>query len=137
MSDVRITIEADEFIDGFSLNEKKKLLQLLKIDLGEEVDKPISEDYKVHGFPSSDVYLDIEDILWDLSTWDKKRLYNDLKEEIGDDCDCSEKLEEAFESDSYQAEQLASAFIKLWEARHRLTPQQVERIQAITREAYV
>jgi hypothetical protein len=137
MSDVRITIEADEFIDGFSLNEKKKLLQLLKIDLGEEVDKPISEDYKVHGFPSSDVYLDIDDILWDLSTWDKQRLYNDLKEEIGDDCDCSEKLEEAFESDSYQAEQLASAFIKLWEARHRLTPKQVERIQAITYEAYV
>jgi hypothetical protein len=137
MSDVRITIEADEFISGFSLNEKKKLLQLLKTDLGEEADKPISEDYKVRGLPTSEVYVDIYDILWDLSSWDKKRLYEELKDEVGDDCDCSDNLEEAFEPDSYQAEQLAKAFIKLWEARHMLTPQQVERIQAITRESYV
>lgn len=141
MSDIQIKVDGQEFIDGLNLNEKKLLLQILTEDLTEdgEIDKEIDPEWlKRHRHSvEGEVYVDLDDIMWSMSTWDKKEMYEELHSEYGEESHDSLDGFLAAESDTYQAQELAAAFIELWRTRNLLTKSQVERIQAITREPYV
>lgn len=135
MTDVQIRVDGEEFISGLSKKEKQLLVQYLKADLEEDFDKPI-EDPKPRAV-ESDVYVDFDDVLWDLSSWDKQRLYDDLKEEYGDD-DLPKTPEEIFASGgSYSEQEFGKILNQLWEDRWLLTNDQKARIAAITKESFV
>jgi hypothetical protein len=143
MSDVSITVEAQEFIDSLDTNEKKFLVRILKEDLEEDFDAPIDPDWekRFSGNVQGEIYSDIDDIVWNMSSWEKQSLYDELKDECGEDCECEESKcvgdALSYEADSYQARELAAAFTDLWRSRNMLTKSQIERIQAITKEPYV
>lgn len=61
LSDIEIKVSASEFIEGLNLNEKKKFLELLKEDLGDECDKPI--EGTPPGKIEADIWVDMDDAL--------------------------------------------------------------------------
>ena len=147
MSDISIKIDAQEFVDSLDQDEKKFLVHILREDLEDEFDKPIDPEWQKQnsGEVEGTIYVDIDDVVSEMSYCDRSNMYDELKEEYGDDdCDCEECeececLEEQLfsEASTYQDQELAAAFLELWRSRHLLTKSQVERIQAITREPYV
>lgn len=135
MTDVQVRVDADEFISGLSTKEKQLLVQMLREDLEEDFDKPI--EAPVPRAVESDVYVDFNDVMWDLSSWDKQRLYEDLKEEYGDD-DLPTTPEEIFASGgSYSEQEFGQVLNQLWQDRWMLTNEQKARIAAITKESFV
>ena len=149
MSEISIKVDAQEFVDSLEQDEKKFLVRILKEDLEEEFNKPIDPEWEKlnRGEVEGTVYTDIDDIVSEMSHWDRHCLYDELKEEFGEDdcdcdceeCDCADGLEDHLfsEASTYQERELATAFIELWKSRDLLTKSQVERILAITREPYV
>jgi len=134
MSEVQVRIDSDEFIGGLSTKEKQLLVQYLREDLEEDFDKPIEDPAPRR--VEADVYVDVDDVLWELSTWDKKELYNELKEEYGDDAPTTPK--ELFASGgNYSEQEFGRILHQLWEDRWMLTNEQKARIAAITKESFV
>lgn len=135
MVEVQIRISSEDFISGLSQKEKQLLVQYLKEELEEDFDKPI--EAPIPSAVESDVYVDVDDVLWELSSWDKERLYEDLKEEYGDD-DLPTTPEEIFASGgSYLEQEFGQILGQLWRDRGMLTADQKARIEAITKESFV
>lgn len=135
MSEVQIRIDSEDFISGLSQKEKQLLVQYLKEELEEDFDKPI--EAPIPRAVESDVYVDVDDVLWELSSWEKKRLYDELKEEYGDD-DLPKTPEEIFASGgTYSEQEFGKILNQLWEDRWMLTNEQKARIEAITKESFV
>ena len=134
-----VTIEVDgrEFLMGLNLNQKKLLIQTLKDELAEEFDKPV--EGRIETDLDADVEVDVSDLLWSMSTWEKREIYDDIKEDFEEPCDCIDTVEEvlAQETETYNESELASALAEIWRSRHYITPNQLSRIQAITKEPYV
>lgn len=138
MSDIRITVDVIELVDGLNLNEKRKLVEHLKAEMEEDFDTPIPEgEYHPRNL-EADTYVDMDDIIWEMSSWDKQKMYDDLKEEYGDDNDSPTTPEEIFGSGStYSEQEFGLVLNKLWEDRWLLTPAQKARIEAITKESFI
>lgn len=134
-----VTIEVDgrEFLMGLNLNQKKLLIQTLKDELAEEFDKPV--EGRIETDLDADVEVDVSDLLWSMSTWEKREIYDDIKEDFEEPCDCIDTVEEALaqETETYNESELASALAEIWRSRNYITPNQLSRIQAITKEPYV
>lgn len=134
-----VTIEVDgrEFLTGLNLNQKKLLIQTLKDELAEEFDKPV--EGRIETDLDADVEVEVSDLLWSMSTWEKREIYDDIKEDFEEPCDCIDTVEEALaqETETYNESELASALAEIWRSRHYITPNQLSRIQAITKEPYV
>lgn len=134
-----VTIEVDgrEFLTGLNLNQKKLLIQTLKDELAEEFDKPV--EGRIETDLDADVEVDVSDLLWSMSTWEKREIYDDIKEDFEEPCDCIDTVEEALaqETETYNESELASALAEIWRSRNYITPNQLSRIQAITKEPYV
>lgn len=137
MSDIRVTVDVTELVDDLNLNEKRKLVEYLKEDMEENFDTPIPDgEYHPRNLEAS-TYVDIDDILWEASSWDKQRMYDDLKEEFGDDDDSPKTPEELFSGGTYSEQEFGTVLHKLWEDRWLLTNEQKARIEAITKESFV
>jgi len=136
MSDIRVTVDVTELVDDLNLNEKRKLVEYLKEDIGDDFDTPIPDgEYSPRDIEAS-TYVDIDDILWEASSWDKQRMYDDLKEDFGDD-DHPRTPEELFSGGTYSEQEFGTILHKLWEDRWLLTNEQKSRIEAIAKESFV
>jgi len=136
MSDIIVTVDVTELVGDLNLNKKRKLVEYLKEDMGEDFDTPIPDgEYQPRDIEAS-TYVDIDDILWEASSWDKQRMYDDLKEDFGDD-DHPRTPEELFSGGTYSEQEFGAVLYKLWEDRWMLTNEQKARIEAITKESFV
>jgi hypothetical protein len=136
MSDIRITVDVTELVDALNLNEKRKLVEYLKEEMEEDFDTPIP-DGEYHPMDlEAETYVGIDDILWEASSWDKQRMYDELKDEFGDD-DSPKTPEELFSGGTYSEQEFGTVLYKLWEDRWSLTNEQKARIEAITKESFV
>jgi hypothetical protein len=82
---------------------------------------------------TTDVDVDIDDVLSELSYHERKDLYEELKEEFGEDS--SEST--SFSGATYTEQELGAALNQIWQDRFMLTKSQRERIIAITRESFI
>jgi hypothetical protein len=137
LSDIEIKVSASEFIEGLNLNEQKKLVELLKKHLGEEYDKPI--EGTPPGRIEADIFVDMDDAVNELGWYDRKELYEDLHGEFGEDADTYETVQEMMESEAstYTDREIAAALAEIWRSKDFLTPNQLQRIQAITKEPFI
>jgi hypothetical protein len=136
MSDIRVTVDVTELVDDLNLNEKRKLVEYLKEEMGEDFDTSIP-DGEYHPVDlEADTYVDMDDIIWEMSSWDKQRMYDDLKEDFGDD-ECPKTPQELFSGGTYSEQEFGAVLYKLWEDRWSLTNEQKSRIEAITKESFV
>lgn len=136
MSDIRVTVDVTELVDDLNLSEKRKLVEYLKEEMGEDFDTPIP-DGEYHPMNlSADTYVDMDDIIWEMSSWDKQRMYDDLKEDFGDD-EGPKTPQELFSGGTYSEQEFGAVLYKLWEDRWSLTNEQKARIEAITKEPFV
>jgi len=136
MSDIRVTVDVTELVDDLNLNEKRKLVEYLKEDMKEAFDTSIPDgEYPPRDIEAS-TYVDIDDILWEASSWDKQRMYDDLKEDFWDD-DHPRTPEELFSGGTHSEQEFGAVLYKIWEDRYLLTNEQKARIGAITKESFV
>lgn len=136
MSDIRVTVDVTELVDDLSLNEKRELVEYLKKEMGEDFDTPIPDGEPQHLTLEASTYVDIDDVLWEASSWDKQRMYDELKDEFGDG-DSPKTPEELFSGGTYSEQEFGAVLYKLWEDRWSLTNEQKARIEAITKESFV
>jgi hypothetical protein len=137
MSDIRLQVDVREAVDDLSLVEQKILVQYLKNEMGEDFDQPLTEEEAKKARYSdleADVWVDADDVVSEMSTWDRKDLYNELKEEFEDE---ESDGVTPFSGGSYSERELGAALSKLWEDRWLLTNEQKARIEAITKESFV
>lgn len=87
---------------------------------------------KMKGSVSIDVELD--DILWELSTIQKRDLFNSLQNELGEVPRTFEDLLKGTTANEYD---LGKDLMSLWEDRNNLTPDQKKRIKELTKEKWV
>ena len=80
---------------------------------------------------TTDVDVDIDDVLSELSRSERRDLYEELKKEFGSDSTSE------FSGQTWTEQELGKALSQLWESRWMLTNEQRERIIAITKESYV
>lgn len=137
MSDIRVQVDIREAVDDLDLIEQKILVQYLKNQMEEDFEVPLTEEEEKKARYSSmevDVWIDADDAVSEMSTWDRKDLYNELKEEFGDD----ESDETApFRGGTYSESEFGKILTQLWEDRWLLTSEQKARIAAITNENFV
>jgi hypothetical protein len=137
MSDIRVKVNVTELVDDLNLNEKRKLVEYLKEEMAEAFDTPIPDgEYRPVDL-EADTYVDMDDIIWEMSSWDKQRMYDDLKEEYGDDDECPKTPQELFSGGTHSEQEFGSVLYKLWEDRWSLTNDQKARIEAITKESFL
>lgn len=135
MSDVRIEIDIREAVDELCLTGKKLLVEYLKEELGEDFEKPLSEeDKKRLGLLDVDVDVDVDDVVNAMSHWEKQDMYEELHSEFGED---EEDEVSPFGGGSYSEQEFGKVLAQLWESRWMLTNEQKARIEAITKESYV
>lgn len=137
MSDIRVQVDIREAVDELSLVEQKILVQYLKNQMGEDFDQPLTEEEEKKARYSNmeaDVWIDADDAVSEMSTWDRKDLYTELKEEFGDE-DSDEVT--PFGGGTYSEQEFGAVLSKLWEDRWSLTNAQKARIEAITKESFV
>lgn len=137
MSDIRVQVDIREAVDELSLVEQKILVQYLKNEMGEDFDQPLTEEEAKKARYSdmeADVWVDADDVISEMSPWDRKDLYTELKDEFGDD-----ESDEAtpFSGGTYSEQEFGAVLSKLWEDRWSLTNAQKARIEAITKESFV
>ena len=114
------------------------LVKYLKEDMEDDFDTPIPEGEREPRNIEADTCVDIDDIMWEASTWDKQKMYDDLKDEFGDDDDSPKSPEELFsQGTSYLEQEFGKGLAQLWEDRWLLTNDQKARIMAITKESFV
>jgi hypothetical protein len=134
-----VTVEVDgrEYLNGLNLNQKKLLIQTLKEELEEEFDKPV--EGRIETNIDADIEVNVTDLLWGMSSWDKKDIYEDIKEDFEEECDCADSAEELFamEAITYTDRELGSALSEIWQSRNFITPNQLQRLQAITKESFI
>jgi hypothetical protein len=136
MSDIRVKVDVTELVDDLNLNEKRKLVEYLKEEMEEAFDTPIPDgEYRPVDL-EADTYVDMDDIILEMSEWDKERMYDDLKEDFGDD-ECPKTLEEFFSCGTHSEQEFGAVLYKLWEDRWSLTNEQKARIEAITKESFL
>ena len=136
MSYTRIDVDIREMVDELNLTGKKLLVEYLKEELGEEFETPLAEeDKKRLGLLDVEVEVDTDEVINDLSHWERKDLYNDLHDEFGEDCECNE--DSPFGGGTYSEEEFGKVLTKLWEDRWMLSNEQKARIEAITKESFV
>ena len=80
---------------------------------------------------TTDVDVDIDDVLREMSRSEKRDLYEVLDEEFGPESPVS------FAATSYYEEELSKALNQIWDDRHYLTQDQRDRIIAITKESFI
>lgn len=130
------TTEVDirELVDGLSLTGKKLLVSYLKEAMGDYFAvEPNDEEKNRLGLLDVDVSVDSDDVIDNLSSWERRDLYDDLHEEFGED----PEEDESFSGGTYSEQEFGKVLMKLWEDRWLLTPQQKARIEAITKESFV
>jgi hypothetical protein len=81
---------------------------------------------------TTDVDIDVDDVLSELSYSQRKDLYENLKEEFAED-----SPEDSFTGSSYTEQELGDALNQIWQDRFMLTKSQRERIIAITKESFI
>jgi hypothetical protein len=102
--------------------------------MGEDFDIPISEEERPK-FASleTDVWVDVDDAINELSSWDRQSLYDELHDEFGEE----EEDDTPFSGGTYSEQEFGKVLNKLWEDRWMLTNEQKARIEAITKESFV
>jgi hypothetical protein len=85
------------------------------------------------------VDLDISELLWDLSSRDKKQLLTALQEDLEEEGDLSNSAVEVLfgSGATYLEQELGKALLSLWESRNLLNNSQRERLIAMTKESYL
>lgn len=84
-----------------------------------------------------EVDVDVSDILYELSDREKREMYEDLKEELGEE-DSSRNPEDLFNSGTtYMEQEIGKALAWMWEYRNMLTTSQRNRILEMTKENFV
>lgn len=136
MSDIRIEVDVTELVDDLNLNEQRKLVEYLKDSMGDDFDTPIPEGEYVPRSLESATWIDIDDIMSEAGSYDRERMYDELKEEFED---AQPNTPEALFSSgtTYNEQEFGKALNQIWESRNLLNSKQVERIVAITKESYV
>ena len=86
----------------------------------------------MRGSVSIDVELD--DILWELSTSQKRDLFQNLQNELSE---VPRTFEDLLKGTSVSEYDLGKDLMKLWEDRNNLTPDQKKRIKELTKEKWV
>lgn len=134
MSDIKIEIDIREAVDDLQLNEQRLLVQYLKKEMGESFDTPIPEEDKAKYYSmESTVWLDVDDVVDEMDHYDRRRVYDDLKDEFEEDSEESS----GFCGETYSEQEFAKVLAKLWEDRWMLSNSQKARIEAITKESFV
>lgn len=137
MSDIRVQVDIREAVDELSLAEQKVLVQYLKNEMGEDFDQPLTEEEEKKARYSdleTDVWIDTDDVVSEMSTWDRRDFYEELKEEFGDE---DSDGVTPFSGGTYSEQEFGAVLSKLWEDRWSLTNAQKARIEAITKESFV
>jgi hypothetical protein len=133
MSDIKVEIDIREAVDDLQLNEQRLLVQYLKKEMGESFDTPIPEEDKAKFYPmEATVWLDVDDVVDDMDNYDRRRVYDDLKEEFEED----EPENSAFKGQTYSEEEFGKVLTQLWDDRWYLSSDQKSRIAAITKESF-
>lgn len=84
-----------------------------------------------------EVDVEVSDILYELSDREKREMYEDLKEELGEE-DPSRNPEDLFNSGTtYMEQEIGKALAWMWEYRNMLTTSQRNRILEMTKENFV
>jgi hypothetical protein len=135
MSDIRIEVDVTELVDDLNLNEQRKLVEYLKDSMGDDFDTPIPEGEYVPRSLEAATWIDIDDIMSEAGSYDRERMYDELKEEFED---AQPNTPDALFSSgtTYNEQEFGKALNQLWESRNLLNSKQVERIVAITKESY-
>jgi len=132
------TVSLLEIVFALDTTEQKSLIKMLTDDLAEDPEK--DDEVELHG-PRHRVDVEVEvdegDVMDDLSSWEKRSIWEDLHSEFGEDCDCEEDGATFKGASSYTERELATALEQIWSDRHLLTQDQISRIQAITKEKFV
>jgi len=131
---IRVEVDVTELVDDLNLNEKRKLVEYLKEEMEEAFDTSIPDGEYCPVDLEAATYVDMDDIIWEMSSWDKQRMYDDLKEEYGDD---DLGAQELFSGGTHSEQEFGAVLHKLWEDRWSLTNEQKARIEAITKESFV
>lgn len=136
MTEVTGSFNVRSMVRGLTKEEEHKLVYVLKKSLGPEFGTVEVTDDEVAGMEiDTEVEVDYDDVISELSHWEKQEVYDELKDDFEEECDCEEA--ETFNPTTYTEERLATALSALWEARGMLTMEQIDRIEAITKEKYV
>lgn len=129
------TINSRKFVLGLTDHEKHILVELLKNDLGTKFGTMKLELDELDTEIDTDVEVEEDDVINDLTRWEKESIWEDLDSEFGEECEeCEDCL---FSASTYTEQQLANSLTALWESRHLMTPDQLRRIEAMTREKFV
>lgn len=124
----------DDVVDTLSDQEKFYLVKWLKEDLGENFGTEPTEEFPRGISVEVDVDIDEAEVIDDMTSWERERLYEELHEEFGVEPD---EPEEIFTGGTLAEEEFGKALTQLWEDRWMLTNEQKARITAITKESFV
>lgn len=136
MSYYKTEVNITDLVDELDLTGKKLLVAYLKEEMGEDFDVPPTDEEKnrlglLEVEVEAEVEVDPDDVIDDMSSLERERLYEELHEEFG------EEPEEPFSGGTYSEQVFGEILTKLWEDRFLLNPEQKARIAAITKESYV
>lgn len=134
MSYYRTDVNITDLVDELGLTGKKLLVAYLKEEMGEDFDVPPTDEEKNRlGLLDVEVEVDTDDVIDDMSSWERENLYEELHEEFGEEPD----NDSPFSGGTYSEQEFGEILTKLWEDRWLLNPEQKARIAAITKESYV
>jgi hypothetical protein len=146
MTIVSATVDVIRLVDSLKLKDKQRLLNHLRLELSEE-DFSVQlsdEDLKFDEIDAEVDDIDLDEILWQMSTSEKQQLYDELDEEFGDggldddDFERPNSPEELFaQGSSYMEADFGRALAQLWKDRITLTQAQRARIIEITKESFI
>lgn len=131
-------VNITDLVDELDLAGKKLLVAYLKEEMGEDFDVPPTDEEKnrldlLEVEVEVEVEVDSDDVIDDMSSLERERLYEELHEEFGEEPDS----DSPFSGGTYSEQEFGEVLTKLWEDRFLLNPEQKARIAAITKESYV